>query len=143
MRTSRSVYNYYLWKILSKTFCAMMNIVVALPSSCAKEFRGHFKIVKQVERRRDRELSGLPKKIIRSMKKIKVRCKLKCILRKYIFLNRPDCMYGLGPVQTSNFSCTEPNVAIKYMKSSTYESIRSGRFVFGSTVPFYPTGLAG
>ena len=34
-----------------------------------------------------------------------------------------------GPVQTSNFSCTEPNVAIKYMKSSTYESIRIGRFV--------------
>ena len=49
----------------------------------------------------------------------------------------------LGPVQTSNFSCTETNVAIKYMKSSTYESIRIGRFVFGSTVPFYPTGLAG
>ena len=53
--------------------------------------------------------------------------------------NRTD----LGPVQTSNFSCTEPNVAIKYMKSSTYESIRIGRFVFGSTVPFYPTGLVG
>ena len=49
----------------------------------------------------------------------------------------------LGPVQTSNFSCAEPNVAIKYMKSSTYESIRIGRFVFGSTVPFYPTRLAG
>ena len=48
-----------------------------------------------------------------------------------------------GPVQTSNFSCTEPNVSIKYMKSSTYESIRIGRFEFGSTVPFYPTGLAG
>ena len=43
----------------------------------------------------------------------------------------------------SNFSCTEPNVAIKYMKSSTYESIRIGSFVFGSTVPFYPTGLVG
>ena len=24
-----------------------------------------------------------------------------------------------------------------------YESIRIGRFVFGSTVPFYPTGLGG
>ena len=52
-------------------------------------------------------------------------------------------IHDLGPVQTSNFSCTEPNVAIKYMKSSTYESIRIGRFVFGSTVPFYPAGLAG
>ena len=29
----------------------------------------------------------------------------------------------LVPVHTSNFSCTEPNVAVKYMKSSTYESI--------------------
>ena len=48
-----------------------------------------------------------------------------------------------GPVHTSDFSCTKPNVAIKYMKSSTYESIRIGRFVFGSTVPFYPTGLVG
>ena len=27
------------------------------------------------------------------------------------------------------------------MKSSTYESIRIGRFAFGSTVPFYPTGI--
>ena len=52
-------------------------------------------------------------------------------------------LISLGPVQTSNFSCTEPNVAIKYMKSSTYESIRIGRFVFGSTVPFYPTRLVG
>ena len=49
----------------------------------------------------------------------------------------------LGPVQTSNFSCTEPNVAIKYMKSSTYESIWIGKFVFGTTVPFYPTRLVG
>ena len=63
-----------------------------------------------------------------------------CIM-KLIHANSPIC--NLGPVQTSNFSCTEPNVAIKYMKSSTYESIRIGRFVFGSTVPFYPTGLAG
>ena len=54
-----------------------------------------------------------------------------------------DCFHILGPAQTLNFSCTEPNVAIKYMKSSTCESIRIGRFVFGSTVPFYPTGLAG
>ena len=51
--------------------------------------------------------------------------------------------YYLGPVQTSNFSCTEPNVANKYMRSSTYESIRIGGFVFGSTVPVYPTGLVG
>lgn len=76
IRTSSFVYNYYLRKSLSKTFRAMMNIVVALPPSCTKEFRGHSKIVKQVKRRRDREPSRLPKKIIRSMKKRKVRCKL-------------------------------------------------------------------
>ena len=38
IRTSSFVYNYYLRKSLSKTFRAMMNIVVALPPSCAKEF---------------------------------------------------------------------------------------------------------
>ena len=38
---------------------------------------------------------------------------------------------ALRPIQTSNFSCTEPNVAVKYMKSSTYESIRIGSFVLG------------
>ena len=36
-----------------------------------------------MKRRRDREPSRLPKKIITSMKKRKVRCKLKGILRKY------------------------------------------------------------
>ena len=46
IRTSSFVYNYYLRKSSSKTFRAMMNIVVALPPSCAKEFRGHSKIVK-------------------------------------------------------------------------------------------------
>ena len=46
----------------------------------------------------------------------------------------------LGPVQTSNFSCAEPNVGIKYMESSTYESIKIDIFEFGSTLPFYPTG---
>ena len=116
MRTSSFVYNYYLRKILSKTFCAMMNIVVALPSSCADEFRGHSKIVKQVERRRDRELSRLPKQIIKSMKKRKVRCKLKCILRKYIFLNRPDCMYGLVTHYKLRFVskhiCTNVNISV-------------------------------
>ena len=44
-----------------------------------------------------------------------------------------------GPVQTSNFSCAEPNFDIKYMKSSTYESIKIDIFEFGSTLPFYPT----
>ena len=44
-------------------------------------------------------------------------------------------MSDFGPVQTSNFSCTEPNVVIKNMRRSTYESIRIDRFVFGSTVP--------
>ena len=39
IRTSSFVYNYYLRESLSKTFRAMMNIVVALPPSCAKEFR--------------------------------------------------------------------------------------------------------
>ena len=39
IRTSSFVYNYYLRKSLSKTFRAVMNIVVALPPSCAKEFR--------------------------------------------------------------------------------------------------------
>ena len=39
-----------------------------------------------------------------------------------------------GPVQTSNFSCAEPNYQIRLMKSSTYESIRFvDSFVFGST----------
>ena len=33
---------------------------MALPPSCAKEFHGHSKIVKQVKRRRDREPSRLP-----------------------------------------------------------------------------------
>ena len=51
--------------------------------------------------------------------------------------------YELRPGSDVEFSCTEPNVAVKYMKSSTYESIRIGSFVFGSTVPFYPTGLVG
>ena len=83
IRTSSFVYNYYLRKSLSKTFRAMMNVAVALPPSCVKEFRGHSKLVKQVKRSRDREPSRLPKKIMRSMKKRKVRCKLKCILRKY------------------------------------------------------------
>ena len=83
IRTSSFVYNYYLRKSLSKTFRAMMNVAVALPPSSVKEFRGHSKLVKQVKRSRDREPSRLPKKIIRSMKKRKVRCKLKCILRKY------------------------------------------------------------
>ena len=36
-----------------------------------------------MKRRRGREPSRLPKNIIRSIKKRKVRCKLKCILRKY------------------------------------------------------------
>ena len=39
IRTSSFVYNYYLRKSLSKTFRAVMNIVVALPQCCAKEFR--------------------------------------------------------------------------------------------------------
>ena len=93
IRTSSFVYNYYLRKSLSKTFRAMMSIVVALPPSCAKEFRGHSKIVKQVKRRRDREPSRLPKKTIRSMKRRKVRCKLKCILRKYT--PKSSRLYGL------------------------------------------------
>ena len=38
IRTSSFVYNYYLRKSLSKTFRAMMSVVVALPPSCAKEF---------------------------------------------------------------------------------------------------------
>ena len=36
----------------------------------------------------------------------------------------------------SNFSCAEPNVGIKYMKSSTYESIKIDIFEFRSTLPF-------
>lgn len=92
-RTSSFVYNYYLRKSLSKTFRAMMNVAVVLPPSCVKEFRGHSKIVKQVKRSRDREPSRLPKKIIRSMKKRKVRCTLKCILRKYI--PKSSRLYGL------------------------------------------------
>ena len=47
-RTSSFAYNYYLSKSLSKTFRTMMNIVGALLPSCANEFRGHSKIVKQV-----------------------------------------------------------------------------------------------
>ena len=82
IRTSSFVYNL-LRKSLSKTFRAMMNVAVALPPSCVKEFRGHSQLVKQVKRSRDREPSRLPKKIMRSMKKRKVRCKLKCILRRY------------------------------------------------------------
>ena len=39
IRTSSFVCNYYLRKSLSKTFRAMINVVVALPPSCAKEFR--------------------------------------------------------------------------------------------------------
>ena len=39
IRTGSFVYNYYLRKSLRKTFPAMMNIVVALPPSCAIEFR--------------------------------------------------------------------------------------------------------
>ena len=35
-----------------------------------------------------------------------------------------SALEALGLVQTSNFWCTEPNVAKKYMKSLTYESIR-------------------
>ena len=46
----------------------------------------------------------------------------------------------LGPLQTSNFSCAEPNARIRYMKRSTYESIKIDLFEFGSTLPFYPTG---
>ena len=61
----------------------MMSLVMALLPSCAKELRGHSKIVKQVKRSRDREPSRLPKKIIRYMKERKVRSKLKCILKKY------------------------------------------------------------
>ena len=38
IRTSSIVYNYYLRKSFSKTFRAVMNIVVALPPSCAKTF---------------------------------------------------------------------------------------------------------
>lgn len=93
IRTSGFVYNYYLRKSLSKTFRAMMNVAVALPPSFVKEFRGHSKLVKQVKRSRDREPSRLPKKIIRSMKKRKVRCKLKCILRKYT--PKSSRLYGL------------------------------------------------
>ena len=78
IRASSFVYNYYLRKSLRKTFRAMLNIVVALPPSCVKEFHGHSKIVKQVKRRRDRDTSRLQIKIIRSMKKRKVWCKLKC-----------------------------------------------------------------
>ena len=64
-----------------------------LPPSCVKEFRGHSKIVKQVKRSRDREPSRLPKKIVRPMKKRKIRCKLKCILRKYT--PKSSRLYGL------------------------------------------------
>ena len=51
--------------------------------------------------------------------------------------------FKLSSVETTSFTCTEPNVATTYMRSSTYESIRIGRFVFGWTVPFYLTGLVG
>ena len=71
----------------------MMNVAVALPPSWVKEFRGHSKLVKQVKRSRDREPSRSQKKIIRSMKKRKVRCKLKCILRKYT--PKSSRLYGL------------------------------------------------
>ena len=92
IRTSSFVYNYYVRKNSSKTFRTMMNVPVALPPSCEKKFRGH-SIVKQVKRSRDREPSRLPKKILRSMKKRKIRCKLKCILRKYT--PKSSRLYGL------------------------------------------------
>ena len=82
IRTSYVFYNYYLKINFRKSYRAMISIVERLPPSCAKEFRGHYKKVKQVKRRRDREPSRLPKTITRSMKKRKVRYKLKCILRK-------------------------------------------------------------
>ena len=53
IRTSSFVYTYYLRKSLSKTFRAMMNIVVALPPSCVKEFRGHSKTDVETESRLD------------------------------------------------------------------------------------------
>jgi len=34
----------------------------------------------------------------------------------------PDCLAVLGPVQTSNFTCAEPNNYIRHMQSSTYEN---------------------
>jgi len=43
IRTSSFVYSCYLSNSLSKTFPAMKNIVVALPPSCAKEFRAILK----------------------------------------------------------------------------------------------------
>ena len=48
---------------------------------------------------------------------------------------------GSNEVQTSNFTCAEPNYYVRHMLSSTYESIRNGIFVFGSTLPFYSTEL--
>ena len=46
-----------------------------------------------MKRRRDREPSRLPKKVIRSIKKRKVRCKLQCILREYS--PKSSRLYGL------------------------------------------------
>ena len=91
-----NTYSSILSIIFGRTFREMKNIVVALPpscTSCPKEFRGHPKIVKKVKRRRDRAPSRLPKKIIRSMKKRRVRWKLKSILRKYI--PKSSRLYGL------------------------------------------------
>ena len=44
-----------------------------------------------------------------------------------------------GPNPGGSKSTRTP-VGIKYMKSSSYESIKIDIFEFGSTLPFYPTG---
>ena len=66
-----------------------------------------------------------------------------CLLYTSLARASPPPPFKLRPGSNVELFMYRPSVAIKYMKSSTYESIRIGRFVFGSTVPFYPTGLAG
>ena len=65
IRTISFVYNYYLRKSLSKTFRAVMNIVVAFAAILGERISCHSKVVKQVQRHGDREPSRLPTTIIR------------------------------------------------------------------------------
>ena len=92
-RTSILHDNYYLSIAMNRSlhtvvrFDVGVSIVGIAPSF--REFHEHSplkhsKSVKEVKRRRDREPSRIPvKKIINTMKKRKVRCKLKFILKKY------------------------------------------------------------
>ena len=79
---TRNLVKYHPRVVFTESFHAMVSTDEEVCSPCEREFDRHCKV--QEKRHRDREPSRLPiKKIVSSMKKRKVRRKLKRIFRKF------------------------------------------------------------